>query len=231
MTHLPQNARPTTLLVALLISLGSAGCSSLSNTQRGAVIGAGAGGVVGAVIGNAAGSTTKGAIIGAVVGGAAGALIGRRMDDKARILERELDGAMVERVGEGILVTFDSGVLFGFDSSALRDEARANLGELARVLSAEIDDYQLLVAGHTDASGSETYNQSLSERRAEAAAAFLSQSGLPRGQVETVGRGEMEPVASNETDAGQAQNRRVEFAIFASETFKERARRQAGQDR
>ena len=231
MLSIPRHARPTTLVVALLISLGSTGCSNLSNTQRGAVIGAGAGGVVGAVIGSAAGSTTKGAIIGAVVGGAAGALIGRRMDDKARILERELDGATVERVGEGILVTFDSGVLFGFDSSALRDEARANLGELARVLSAEIDDYQLLVAGHTDASGSEAYNQSLSERRAEQAAAFLSESGLPSGQVQTVGRGEMEPVASNETDAGQARNRRVEFAIFASEAFKEQARRRAGQDR
>ncbi len=231
MISIPPHTRPTTLAVALLISLGSTGCSSLSNTQRGAVIGAGAGGVVGAVIGSAAGSTTKGVIIGAVVGGAAGALIGRRMDDKARILERELDGATVERVGEGILVTFDSGVLFGFDSSALRDEARANLGELARALSAEIDDYELLVAGHTDASGSEAYNQSLSERRAEAAAAFLLESGLPSGQVETVGRGEMEPVASNETDAGQARNRRVEFAIFASEAFKEQARRRAGQDR
>ncbi|GMR13730.1 MAG: OmpA family protein [Gemmatimonadota bacterium] len=228
MISIHRHTRPISVAAALLISIGSTGCSNLSNTQRGAVIGAGAGGVVGAMVGGAAGSTTKGAIIGAVVGGAAGALIGRRMDDKARILANELDGATVERVGEGILVTFDSGVLFDFDSSALRHEARANLGELARVLSAEIGDYQLLVAGHTDASGSEEYNQHLSERRAEQAATFLAESGLPASQVRTVGRGEMEPIASNETETGQAQNRRVEFAIFASEAFREQARRRAG---
>ena len=230
MISIRRYAGPTTLLTTLLLSLGSAGCSSLSNTQRGGVIGAGAGGVVGAVIGNAAGSTTKGAIIGAVVGGAAGALIGRRMDDKARVLNNELEGATVERVGEGILVTFDSGVLFDLDSVDLRAEARTNLTELARVLGTEIDDYQLMVAGHTDASGSEAYNQGLSERRAERAANYLSEGGLPAGQIETVGRGEMEPVASNENEAGRSENRRVEFAIFASDAFKEQARRQTGED-
>ena len=216
------------LTLAALISLGSVGCSSLSNTQRGALIGAGTGGAVGAVIGDAAGSTAKGAIIGAVVGGAAGALIGSRMDDRAETLAKELDNATIERVGEGILVTFDSGILFGFDSSSLRAEARDNLGDLVRVLADDSDDYQLLVAGHTDSLGAEAYNQSLSERRAQGAADFLVNRGMPSGQIRTQGLGETEPVASNETEAGQADNRRVEIAIFASEEFRDEAIRQAG---
>ena len=157
------------LTLVTLLSLGAAGCASLSNTQSGALIGAGAGGALGAIVGNATGSTARGALIGAAVGGAAGAIIGSRMNDRAETLERQLDNATIERVGEGILVTFDSGILFGFDSSILQAAARTNLSDLARVLATDSDDYELLVAGHTDSSGSETYNQSLSERRASAA--------------------------------------------------------------
>ncbi len=217
----------TTLALVTLLSLGTAGCSSLSNTQSGALIGAGAGGAVGAVIGNAAGSTAKGAIIGAVVGGAAGAIIGSRMNDRAETLERELDNATIERVGEGILVTFDSGILFGFDSSSLQAMARNNLSDLARVLATDSDDYELLVAGHTDDSGSADYNQGLSERRAASAADFLSTQGISGGQIRIQGLGEMEPVVSNETSAGQDANRRVEVAIFASAEYRDEAIRQA----
>ncbi len=217
---------PIVVLVTLL-SLGSAGCSSLSNTQRGALIGAGAGGALGAVVGNAAGSTAKGAIIGAAVGGAAGAIIGSRMNDRAETLERELDDATIERVGEGILVTFDSGILFGFDSSSLQAAARKNLGDLARVLAEDSDDYELLVAGHTDGSGTEEYNQRLSERRASAASDFLATQGIAGAQIRIQGLGEMEPVASNETTAGQEANRRVEVAIYASAEYRDEATRQA----
>jgi outer membrane protein OmpA-like peptidoglycan-associated protein len=217
---------PTVALVTLL-SLGSAGCSSLSNTQRGALIGAGAGGALGAVVGNAAGSTAKGAIIGAAVGGAAGAIIGSRMNDRAETLERELDDVTIERVGEGILVTFDSGILFGFDSSGLQAAARNNLGDLARVLAEDSDDYELLVAGHTDDSGTEAYNQRLSERRASAASDFLATQGIAGAQIRIQGLGEIEPVASNETQAGQVANRRVEVAIFASAEYRDEAIRQA----
>ncbi len=216
-----------TLAVVTLLSIAGAGCSGLSNTQRGALIGAGAGGAVGAVVGNAAGSTTKGVLIGAVVGGAAGAIIGSRMDDRAETLERELDNATIERVGEGILVTFDSGILFGFDSYALRAQARSNLGDLARVLAEDSDDYELLVAGHTDASGAEDYNQTLSQRRASAASDFLATRGIPDTQIRIQGLGEMEPVASNETPSGQEANRRVEIAIFASAEYRDEAARQA----
>ena len=179
--------------LALVLALAGAGCSGLSNTQRGALIGAGAGGAVGAVIGNAAGSTTKGAIIGAAVGGAAGAIIGSRMNDRAETLAAELPNATIERVGEGILVTFDSGILFGFDSSDLRAQARNNLGDLARVLAEDSDDYELLVAGHTDASGAEAYNQTLSERRASAASDHLATQGIPSTQIRIQGLGETEP--------------------------------------
>ena len=215
------------ILLVILLSLAGTACSSLSNTQRGALIGAGAGGAVGAVVGNATGSTARGAIIGAAVGGAAGAIIGSRMNDRAETLQRELDNATIERVGEGILVTFDSGILFGFDSSALRAQARNNLGDLAHVLAEDSDDYELLVAGHTDASGSDAYNQTLSERRASGASDFLATQGIPPRQIRIQGLGEMEPVASNETPAGQEANRRVEVAIFASAEYRDEAIRQA----
>ena len=216
-----------TLALVTVLSLAGAGCSSLSNTQRGALIGAGAGGAVGAIVGNAAGSTTKGAIIGAVLGGAAGAIIGSRMNDRAETLERELDNATIERVGEGILVTFDSGILFGFDSSTLRAQARNNLGDLARVLAADSEDYEILVAGHTDNSGAEAYNQTLSERRAAAASDFLVTSGIPSSQIRIEGLGALEPLASNENPAGQQANRRVEVAIFASAAYRDEAIQQA----
>jgi len=182
---------------------------------------------LGAIVGNATGSTARGAIIGAAVGGAAGAIIGSRMNDRAETLERQLDNATIERVGEGILVTFDSGILFGFDSSILQAAARTNLSDLARVLATDSDDYELLVAGHTDSSGSETYNQSLSERRASAASDFLSTQGIPNGQIRIQGLGEIEPLTSNEMPSGQATNRRVEVAIFASTEYRDEAARQA----
>lgn len=219
---------PAALAIAVVFLLGTSSCSGLSNTEKGAVIGAGGGAVVGGLIGNAAGSTTKGAIIGAVVGGAAGAIIGSRMNDKAEELAAKLDNATVERVGEGILITFDSGILFDFNSSALQFDARQNLSDLAHALVDEADDYELLVAGHTDASGSDAYNQTLSERRAEAAAGYIADQGFPISQVATLGRGEMEPVATNETEMGQEANRRVEVAIFASEEFRAEAARRGG---
>jgi len=212
-------------LVLLVAALFLGGCSSLSNTEKGAVIGAGAGAAGGAAVGKAAGGTAEGAIIGAVVGGAAGAIIGRRMDTKAEELDEELENADVERVGEGIKVTFDSGILFDFDSAALRTEARTNLREFAESMK-EFEETNILVVGHTDAKGSEEYNQRLSDRRAESASSFLIEQGLSAGRLTSVGRGETEPVASNETEEGRQQNRRVEVAIYASEEYRERVQEQ-----
>lgn len=215
------------LLAALLATVFLVGgCSSLSNTEQGAIIGAGAGGAAGAAIGKATDNTAEGAILGAVVGGAAGALIGQRMDKKAGELDQELESAEVERVGEGIKVTFDSGLLFDFDSAALRSNAEQNLAEFAESMK-DFEDTKILIVGHTDSKGSADYNQQLSERRAESASEYLAQQGLASGRLLTSGKGESEPVATNETEAGRQQNRRVEVAIYANEELREQAREQA----
>lgn len=213
-------------LVLLVTALFLGGCSSLSNTQKGAVIGAGAGAAGGAAVGKAAGGTAEGAIIGAVVGGTAGAIIGRRMDTKAEELDEELENAEVERVGEGIKVTFDSGILFDFDSDALREEARTNLSEFAESMK-EFEETNILIVGHTDAKGPEEYNQDLSDRRAESATNYLIERGMDANRITSVGQGETEPVASNETEEGRQENRRVEVAIYASEEYRERVQEQA----
>ncbi len=213
-------ARALYALTAAGMLFATTGCASLNNTEKGAAVGGAAGAVVGGIIGNNTGSTTRGAIIGAVVGGAAGAAIGHRMDEQAEELDDELEGATVERVGEGIGVTFDSGILFDYDKADLRPAARANLMELAESLQ-EYEDTEVLVVGHTDSTGSDSYNQDLSERRAASARAYLISQGIAPSRIEAVGRGETEPVASNETAEGRQQNRRVEVAIFASEELQQ----------
>lgn len=207
--------------LALLPVFLLSGCASWSQTEKGAAAGGAAGAVVGGVIGSQTGSTARGAIIGAAVGGTAGAIIGREMDKQAEELEEGIPNATVERVGEGIQVTFDSGILFDFDSSTLRTVAQGHLTELAASLR-EYDDSEVLIVGHTDSVGAEGYNQNLSERRAESAGNFLVRAGVAPNRIRTTGLGEMEPVASNATDAGRQENRRVEVAIFASEEYRKR---------
>ena len=174
-----------------------------------------------------AGSTSKGAIIGAVVGGAAGAVIGHRMDEKAKELEQKLDSAKVERVGEGILVTFESGLLFDFDSSQLRTAARSNLTQFASTLN-DMTDSELLISGHTDSVGGDDYNMALSERRAKSAADFLMSKGVSGARINIVGLGETEPIATNDTANGRQQNRRVEVAIYANEETRKALKAQYG---
>jgi len=215
-----QNVK-SALAGVLILSAVLPACASMSRTEKGAVIGAGAGAAAGAAVGRATGSTARGAIIGAVVGGTAGALIGRQMDKQAAELANELPNAKVERVGEGLLVTFDSGILFEFDSDVIRGSARANLAELAASVK-KYPDTELLIVGHTDATGTVAYNQGLSERRGRSARQYLASQGVPDARIRTEGRGETEPVATNDTDAGRAQNRRVEVAIFASEAYRNR---------
>jgi len=211
--------------IALTAMMLLAGCAGLTQTERGAVIGAAGGAAVGGAVDR---NTARGAIIGAAVGGAAGAVIGRQMDRRAEELDRDIDGATVERVGEGILVTFDSGILFDFDSAELRPAARTNLRSLANSLNQHRDS-EVLIVGHTDSVGSAAYNQGLSERRASAAANYLAAQGVSRTRIRSVGRGLTEPVASNETEAGRQQNRRVEVAIFADEATRQRIQREQGE--
>ncbi len=211
-----------TLVGILGISMSIVGCSNLSRTEQGAAVGAGAGAVIGGAVGAKYGGTAKGAIIGAAVGGTAGAVIGQQMDRQAEELEEDLDGAEVDRVGEGIAVKFDNSLLFDFDSAQLRSMARNELSSLASNLQ-EYPNTDLVIVGHTDAVGSDEYNMELSQRRAEAARGELIAEGVAPNRITTVGKGEAEPIASNDTDTGRQQNRRVEVAIYANEEFQEEA--------
>jgi outer membrane protein OmpA-like peptidoglycan-associated protein len=197
------------------------GCSS-SNTVKGGAIGAGAGAVIGGVIGNQAGSTAIGAIIGAAIGGTAGALIGNYMDDQAEEIQKDIEGAKVERVGEGIKITFDSGILFAINSSDLTAQAKANIAKLSTILN-KYPDTNILIEGHTDSTGTAEYNQKLSERRAASVTGEATSLGVVASRFNAVGYGEVQPVAPNSTTAGRQQNRRVEIAIFANDDLKDAA--------
>jgi len=212
--------------VAATIAMALSACSSLQTSkEKGAVIGAAVGGAAGAGIGRANGSTAKGAIIGAAVGGVVGGVIGHQMDQQAKELEQNIPGAIVERVGEGIQVTFPSGLLFDFDSERIKAEAAQNLRNLASSLD-KYPNSSVLIVGHTDAQGSDDYNQALSERRARSAAQYLASVGVTSTRLQTVGRGETEPVASNDDEMGRSKNRRVEVAIYANEAYRNQLKAQ-----
>ncbi|MDG5813890.1 OmpA family protein [Chitinispirillales bacterium ANBcel5] len=207
----------------LLIATFTISCG-WSNMARGGVIGAGLGGALGGAIGNRTGNTAAGAIIGAAVGGTAGAAIGNYMDRQAEEMRRDLDGAKVERIGEGIKITFDSGILFDIGSDALKPQARNNVNDLALILQ-KYEDTNILVEGHTDSTGSAQLNQRLSEDRAASVARQLKSRGVVGRRVTTLGFGQDQPIADNGTAAGRQQNRRVEVAIFANDKLKRAAER------
>lgn len=215
-----------TLTGIIAIAMLFAGCKSMTKTQKGAVIGTAGGAAAGAVIGKAAGNTALGAIIGAAVGGVTGAVIGKQMDKQAKEIESKVPGAEVKRVGEGIVVEFNEKVLFGYDRSDLTASAENNLDKLSNVLK-EYPDTDIEIQGHTDSRGTESYNQGLSERRAGSVSTYLRGRGIPGSRITTKGYGENAPIASNDTEAGRAQNRRVNFLITANEKMKAEAEKQA----
>lgn len=209
------------LVGVLLASLVITGCGTSKEVQGGA-IGAAAGGLLGGVIGKAAGNTTLGAIIGAAVGGTAGAIIGHQMDKQAEEIQNDIAGAKVERVGEGIKITFDSGILFATNSSKLESAAKINIEKLSKILN-KYPDTNILVAGFTDATGKEDYNMKLSEQRAKSVVDYMTGLGVTSSRFNYKGLGPQEPVASNDTPEGRQANRRVEIAVFANEKLKEAA--------
>ncbi|CAH1001272.1 Peptidoglycan-associated lipoprotein [Neolewinella maritima] len=218
------------LLVALMLVF-AVGCNT-SRAVKGGAVGGAAGGVIGGVIGKNNGSGTKGAIIGSVVGGAAGAVIGKYMDKQAEEIEEEIPGAQVDRVvgvdenGDstttGIVVTFDSGVLFGFGKYALTDASRIELQRMAKVFT-KYPETTVTIDGHTDSVGGEASNQRLSEQRAASVADYLAELGVDRTRFVVTGHGETRPVATNDTDAGREANRRVEVSIEANEELTQKA--------
>jgi len=203
------------LRVAVLIpvAISATACATWGKKETGGVIGATAGAAAGAAIGNNNGSTARGAILGAIIGGTAGAIIGHQMDQQAKELKDEIPGASVERIGEGIQLTFASGLLYDFDSDAVKASAQQNLRNLAESLR-KYPETELLIVGHTDATGADEYNQLLSQRRAMAASNYLASLGINSTRLHTAGRGKFEPIATNDTEDGRTQNRRIEVAIY-----------------
>ena len=216
------------ILGLMAVSVLMFGCKSMNKTQKGAVIGTAGGAAVGAVIGKAAGNTALGAIIGATVGGVTGAVIGRKMDKQAEEIKKEVPEAKVERVGEGIVVEFNSKILFGFDRSDLTSSAEGNLKDLVTILN-KYPDTNIEIQGHTDNAGSDEYNQGLSERRAGSVSAYIRGKGISSSRISIKGFGESAPKYSNDTEDGRALNRRVDFLITANEKMKADAKKEAGQ--
>jgi len=213
------------LVVAFVLS--TMGCAEMSRMQKGAAIGAGSGAAVGGLIGYATGSTAAGILIGAVVGGAAGAFIGNYMDKQAAEIERDIAGAKVERIGEGIKITFDSNVMFDVNKAYVKDGFKTELNELAVILN-KYDDTNIVLQGHTDSTGAEDYNMQLSEKRAYSVGNYLSTQNVNSARYAVEGFGESRPVASNDTAGGRSQNRRVEVAIWANEKLKKVAKEKTG---
>ena len=212
----------TSLILVLFLFLGA--CKNMNKAQKGTYIGAAGGAAAGAAIGKAAGNTAMGAILGAAVGGAAGYGIGRYMDKQAEELKKDLEGAEIERVGEGIKITFRDGIQFALNSAVLSETSKANLTDLAVTLK-KYDDTNILIEGHTDITGTHEYNMVLSEKRAKAVADYLQGLNVARKRVTTEGYGPDQPVGDNESDYGRQQNRRVEVAIFANEKLKRKAKK------
>ena len=205
--------------LAICLVMFSVNCASMNKTGKGAVIGAAGGAVVGGVIGKIAGNTLLGAIAGAALGGAAGAFIGRHMDKQAAEMRRDLEGAKVERVGEAIKITFDSGLMFDVNKYDLRDLSRENLAKLAAILN-KYPDTNILIEGHTDSTGTREINMPLSENRAKAVANQLATLNVQSARFTTHGYGPDQPIGDNASVEGRQMNRRVDLAIMANDKLK-----------
>ena len=206
------------IMLALFI-----GCKSLNSTQKGTGIGVAGGAAAGAAIGELTGKNSViGALIGAAVGGSAGYLIGRHMDKQAQELKQAIPDATVERVGEGINLTFNSGLLFKINSADLSESAKEELKKVGGILG-KYEDTQILLEGHTDDTGSDDLNMKLSERRAEAVASYLKSENIPSSRLKTKWYGEAQPKFPNDSEENRVKNRRVELAIYANDDMKKDA--------
>lgn len=229
--------RASSIFFAVILITSLSGCEATrnaNNAQKGAVIGAAGGALLGGILGNNVGSgenSALGAVVGGVVGGTAGAIIGNNMDKQAQKIEEEIPGAQVERIDDGIVVTFDenSGVYFATNKYNLNDKSQETLNKLANVLI-EFPDTNILVVGHTDSTGPRQFNMTLSRDRANSVTNyFVTQKGISAGRITTEWFGPDAPIADNSTVEGRAKNRRVNVAIVPNEKMKEEAKKQAGE--
>jgi len=215
--HGPSLLRTATLATVASAALLAAGCSSMSDRERGTAQGAGVGAVAGAILGNATGgSAGRGAVVGGAVGAVAGNLWSKRMEDKRRDMAQAAQGTgiAVDRTADNRLkLNVPSDVSFDTGSASIKPQMRPVLDELGKNLDAAM---HLTVVGHTDSTGSDAINDPLSRQRAESVRDYLSSRGVAAQRVTVQGRGSREPVAGNDNDTGRAANRRVE--IFLSDT-------------
>lgn len=228
----------TLVALAMVVITGLNSCSATQNAnnkQKGAVIGAAGGAILGAIIGNNTGKKGDGgelgAVIGGVVGGAAGILIGSKMDKQAQKIEEEIPGAKVERIDDGIVITFDenSGVYFNTNKYNINKDSETLLDKLRSIL-VEYPDTNVLIVGHTDSTGADEYNMTLSKNRAQSVTNFFTQKGLSTDRFTTNWFGEEQPITDNNTADGRAKNRRVNLAIVPNEKMIEDAKKEAGQN-
>ncbi|MEO8771385.1 MAG: OmpA family protein [Ferruginibacter sp.] len=236
MKHLQRNI----FLPVVVLMVMTAGCDTVrrtSNQDKGVVIGAAGGAIIGGILGNNIGkgnNTALGAIIGTAVGGVAGGIIGNKMDRQAEKIKTELPGAKVERVGEGIAVVFDdnnpdgskTGVFFKTNKYDIDDNSKLALEKLQKIF-AEYPETNILVEGHTDNVGTAAYNMTLSEKRAVAVTDYLKNAGVSSSRIITKWYGETQPKVENNSDANKALNRRVQFVITANEKMKADAKKEA----
>jgi len=212
------------ILIAGIAALSLSACSSvnpytgnsqISNTTGGVLLGAGGGAVAGAIIGSATGADPRvAALIGAGIGGLTGAAIGSYMDQQERELRAQLQGTgvSVTRVGNQIILNMPSNITFGVDSSTVQPRFNETLISVGLVLK-KFNKTIIDVYGHTDNTGSDSHNQDLSQRRAVSVATILANQGVDQRRFFIEGRGETDPIASNASESGRAQNRRVEIQL------------------
>jgi outer membrane protein OmpA-like peptidoglycan-associated protein len=215
------------MLSVYIIAIALSSCDStnkMSKQDKGVAIGAGSGAVIGGAVGSTKKKTAEGAIIGAVIGGVAGGIIGHKMDKQAKELE-DIKEAKVEKIneGEGLRVTFESGILFETNSSTLNSSSQESLTKFAQSLQNN-PETNVAISGHTDNTGSDAINQPLSERRAQSVSNFLIGKGVAKSRMTTVGNGSNQPVADNNTVDGRAKNRRVEIVILANDKMVKQAK-------
>ncbi len=214
------------IFLSAVLVLGFSGCNSIknmSNTGKGAAIGVGGGAAAGAALGAIFGGgkgAAIGAAVGAIAGGTAGTLIGKKMDKQAAEIA-QIEGAQVEQVNDqngltAIKVTFDNGILFQTGKSSLSNAAKSSLSEFAASLKNN-PQTNVQIYGYTDNTGSRATNERLSNERASVVKNYLSDSGVDSNRMYSEGFAWDNPVASNDTEAGRAQNRRVEIFISANE--------------
>ncbi|MCL7751204.1 OmpA family protein [Guyparkeria hydrothermalis] len=212
-----------TLIAVAASALLAAGCaqnpytSEQDKTAKGATIGAGAGAILGNVIAGS-GNKTGGTLIGAAVGATVGGLVGRQMDEQERQLRQEMQGTGVDvqRQGDTIRLQAPESITFDTNSADIKPQFRSALDQLARSIQ-QYPNTVVRVEGHTDSTGSASYNQDLSLNRAQSVTSYLARSGVDASRLQPVGYGFSRPIATNDTPEGRAQNRRVEILILPAQ--------------